>query len=241
MLGSMSGHLPNRVRLALLLVCLIVPALVTSTAGAGGFTVRGKVSQVVDGDTLHVTVANGKVERVRLIGIDAPERGACYAAKATAAARLLAGGKTVTLRGDATQATRDRYGRLLAYVWLPGGKDLGFRMVGSGLAKVYVYNNKPYGRLAIYRGAEAAAHQKGLWAGCGANVLPVAPPAAPATTPPMLAKCHPSYEGACLDPDASDYDCEGGSGNGPRYTGVVKIVGPDVFRLDADGDGYGCE
>ena len=241
MLGSMPRHLPNRVRLALLLACLIVPLLVASTAGAGGFTVRGKVSQVVDGDTLQVTVANGKVERVRLIGIDAPERGACYAARATAAVRLLADGKTVTLRGDATQATRDRYGRLLAYVWLPGGTDLGFRMVGGGFAKVYVYNNKPFGRLAVYRNAEAAAHKKGLWTGCGTDAPPVAPPTAPTATPPALAKCHPSYEGACLDPDASDYDCEGGSGNGPRYTGVVKLVGPDVFRLDSDGDGYGCE
>ena len=54
-------------------------------------------------------------------------------------------------------------------------------------------------------------------------------------------KCHPSYKGACLDPYASDYDCVGGSGNGPKYTGLVRVVGPDVFRLDADGDGYGCE
>lgn len=54
-------------------------------------------------------------------------------------------------------------------------------------------------------------------------------------------KCHPSYRGACLDPYASDYDCIGGSGNGPKYTGRVRVVGPDVFRLDADHDGWGCE
>jgi hypothetical protein len=54
-------------------------------------------------------------------------------------------------------------------------------------------------------------------------------------------KCHPSYTGACLDPYASDYDCIGGSGNGPKYTGLVRVVGPDVFRLDADHDGWGCE
>jgi hypothetical protein len=52
---------------------------------------------------------------------------------------------------------------------------------------------------------------------------------------------HPSYKGACLDPNASDYDCSGGSGNGPKFTGLVRVVGPDVFRLDADGDGWGCE
>ena len=53
-------------------------------------------------------------------------------------------------------------------------------------------------------------------------------------------ECHPNYSG-CLDPDASDYDCVGGSGNGPRYTGRVRVMGPDVFDLDRDGDGIGCE
>lgn len=54
-------------------------------------------------------------------------------------------------------------------------------------------------------------------------------------------ECDPSYSGACLDPYASDYDCEGGSGNGPSYTGGVAVVGDDHYGLDADGDGYGCE
>ncbi|XOB46622.1 MAG: hypothetical protein ACKKMV_00345 [Candidatus Nealsonbacteria bacterium] len=53
-------------------------------------------------------------------------------------------------------------------------------------------------------------------------------------------KCHPSYSG-CLNPNASDYDCAGGSGNGPYYTGRVRVIGPDVFGLDRDGDGWGCE
>jgi hypothetical protein len=52
--------------------------------------------------------------------------------------------------------------------------------------------------------------------------------------------CDPNYTGACLDPSASDYDCEGGSGNGPRYTGRVRVVGSDHFGLDRDGDGVGC-
>jgi hypothetical protein len=57
---------------------------------------------------------------------------------------------------------------------------------------------------------------------------------------PPGAGCHPSYSG-CLDANASDYDCAGGSGNGPRYTGRVRVIGPDVFRLDDDKDGWGCE
>ena len=52
---------------------------------------------------------------------------------------------------------------------------------------------------------------------------------------------HPSYGGACLIANSSDYDCAGGSGNGPDYTGTVWVVGPDDYYLDADGDGYACE
>jgi hypothetical protein len=63
----------------------------------------------------------------------------------------------------------------------------------------------------------------------------------PTTKAPPEPTCHPSYVGACLDPDASDYDWVGGSGNGPKYTGRVTVVWPDVFDLDRDGDGIGCE
>lgn len=54
-------------------------------------------------------------------------------------------------------------------------------------------------------------------------------------------ECDPNYAGACLNPYSSDYDCEGGSGNGPDYTGEVTVVGADPYGLDADGDGTGCE
>lgn len=54
-------------------------------------------------------------------------------------------------------------------------------------------------------------------------------------------QCHPSYEGACV-PIASDVDCAGGSGNGPEYVrGPVRVVGPDEYDLDRDGDGVACE
>jgi hypothetical protein len=54
-------------------------------------------------------------------------------------------------------------------------------------------------------------------------------------------ECDPNYAGACLDPNASDYDCADGSGNGPDYTGTVTVVGEDHYGLDADSDGIGCE
>jgi hypothetical protein len=44
----------------------------------------------------------------------------------------------------------------------------------------------------------------------------------------------------CLPP-ASDYDCEGGSGDGPAYTGTVEVIGTDIYGLDSDSDGIGCE
>jgi hypothetical protein len=58
--------------------------------------------------------------------------------------------------------------------------------------------------------------------------------------PTETKQCHPSYSG-CLNPSASDYDCAGGSGNGPYYTGPVQVYGSDPFDLDRDNDGWGCE
>ncbi|ADB52345.1 excalibur calcium-binding domain-containing protein [Conexibacter woesei] len=55
-------------------------------------------------------------------------------------------------------------------------------------------------------------------------------------------KCDPNYRGRCLRPGVSDYDCAGGSGNGPYYvSGPFRVVGSDRHRLDADGDGIACE
>ena len=60
-------------------------------------------------------------------------------------------------------------------------------------------------------------------------------------SPPRSSDCDPNYAGACLDPASYDYDCEGGSGDGPDYTGTVRVVGDDPFDLDRDGDGIACD
>ena len=53
--------------------------------------------------------------------------------------------------------------------------------------------------------------------------------------------CDSNYSGACV-PIASDVDCAGGSGNGPAYVaGPVSVVGNDIYGLDRDGDGVGCQ
>lgn len=63
-------------------------------------------------------------------------------------------------------------------------------------------------------------------------VRPVAPAPAPSN-------CTSGYT-PCLAP-APDYDCAGGSGDGPKYTGYVRVTGSDPYGLDADGDGVACE
>lgn len=73
-----------------------------------------------------------------------------------------------------------------------------------------------------------------------AVALVAAIPAADAA--PAAKKCHPSYKGACLKKNAGDYDCAGGSGDGPNYVrGPVRVVGSDPFKLDRDKDGIACE
>ncbi|MDQ3690867.1 MAG: thermonuclease family protein [Chloroflexota bacterium] len=71
--------------------------------------------------------------------------------------------------------------------------------------------------------------------------VPTAAPVAPLPIVAPPAACHASYAGACLTPGIGDYDCAGGSGDGPNYTGRVDVVGHDEFGLDRDGDGVACE
>ncbi|GAA2603755.1 hypothetical protein GCM10010399_38400 [Dactylosporangium fulvum] len=64
--------------------------------------------------------------------------------------------------------------------------------------------------------------------------------AAAGTGKPPASNCHPSYR-PCV-PTASDVDCAGGGGNGPKYVqGPITVIGPDVYDLDRDGDGVACE
>lgn len=70
-------------------------------------------------------------------------------------------------------------------------------------------------------------------------VRPVAPPAPPAPPAPVE-NCTTGYS-PCLAP-ASDYDCAGGSGDGPAYAnGPIRVTGSDPYDLDRDGDGIACE
>jgi micrococcal nuclease len=218
----------------LLLVVAIALALVCAglayAAPAGSFSARGTVTRVVDGDTMHVRLESGRTEKVRLIGIDTPELGRCLAGRATRVARDLAERRRVVLKGDATQATRDRYGRLLAYAWIRGERDLGYQMLQRGLARVYVYD-RPFARLPIYRAAEVVGHRASpsIWRSCAS------PAPAPAPAPVAGGRCDPSYPGVCIPPPPPDLDCKDVAHKG------FTVVGADPHRFDGDGDGVGCE
>jgi hypothetical protein len=71
------------------------------------------------------------------------------------------------------------------------------------------------------------------------------PPPSTAPPPPPTAperNCDSSYPDVCLDPAVEDYDCAGGTGNGPEYVeGPIRVLPPDPFDLDREGDGRGCE
>ena len=113
---------------------------------------QGLVTNVVDGDTLRARIG-GSTERVRLIGVDAPERGECNSTRSTELLRELAQDTVVTILGDSTQRERDRFGRLLAYVVLPDGIDAGRVLLERGAAVVFE-TRPPFARHdSVRRGA----------------------------------------------------------------------------------------
>lgn len=66
-------------------------------------------------------------------------------------------------------------------------------------------------------------------------------PFGPVANAEPSSSCDANYSGPCVPVD-SDVDCAGGSGNGPSYVqGPVRVVGSDIYGLDRDGDGIGCD
>ena len=129
-----------------------------------------RVASVIDGDTLLVDREAGR-ESVRLIGIDAPETGdgrtllECFGREARTEARRLLSGRHVRLATDPSQDERDRYDRLLAYVWLEDGTFVNQAMVETGYAFEYTYDLPyRYQRELRAAGEHAMASGAGLWA-----------------------------------------------------------------------------
>jgi micrococcal nuclease len=145
------------------LLCWVLICACSSTPAEVGTVVK-----VVDGDSLHVRLANG-VEKVRLLGVDTPELGhrdatAEYlAVEAAEFTRGLAQDQRVELEIDPQGDTRDRYGRALRYVWLPDGRMLNATIISEGYG--HAYTRFPFSRLEEFRRLEGEAREggRGLW------------------------------------------------------------------------------
>jgi endonuclease YncB( thermonuclease family) len=130
--------------------------------------VPAKVQRVSDGDTFVATV-KGRRERVRVIGVDTPESVAPnqpdepFGEEAANFAKHYLDGETVRLAGDAEP--RDRYGRMLAYVWLEDGTFWNALLVAEGYAQqLTIPPNVTYAGLFRRLVGEARREDRGLWA-----------------------------------------------------------------------------
>lgn len=185
------------------------------------------VTAVVDGDTIDVR-RDATTERVRIIGIDTPERGQCGYAEATQHMEALVGGSQVDLvTAGAGKDERDRYGRILRYV-IAGNVDAGYEQIAAGLAIARYDSRDGYGahpRETAYIEADDATP-----AGypCADGDEPADSPNTPAPESDDPAADQP------WNKPGPDLDC-GDIGH------KVEITGTDYHRLDADGDGWGCD
>ena len=129
-----------------------------------------RVISVTDGDTLKVSI-DGKTETLRLIGIDTPETldfrkpVQCFGKEASNKAKEILSGKNVKLESDPTQGERDKYNRLLRYVFLEDGTFYNKLMIADGYAHEYTYQSNPYKYQLDFKKAEKEAREqnKGLW------------------------------------------------------------------------------
>lgn len=122
------------------------------------------VSEVIDGDTVRLSDGN----KVRILGIDTPETKdprkpvQCFGEEASAKMKELTEGKQVTLLVDSSQGDKDKYGRLLRYIYI-GSTDIGAQMIEEGYA--FAYLKYPVAKTEPYKALENQAREnlRGLW------------------------------------------------------------------------------
>lgn len=166
----------------LILIAFVLAGLLLATQKTGLMREGGKtvmrdqpglyqVAYFVDGDTIAVHM-NDTVEKVRFIGMDTPETHKpntpvqCYGPAAAAFTKHTIGSQRVRLVSDSLSTDRDRYNRLLRYVYLSDGTDVNELLVQNGYAFYYPYF--PFTKsdqFAADQEAAMAAH-KGLWGNC---------------------------------------------------------------------------
>ncbi|MDR3305007.1 MAG: thermonuclease family protein [Clostridiales Family XIII bacterium] len=157
--------------LILILIAIAAAMLFAAYGGASGDTAAVRVLRVVDGDTIVVDL-DGISEKVRLIGIDTPEsvhpdasKNVPYGKVASDYTKSRLEGQSVTLEFDTTE--RDRYGRLLAYVYI-GDEMFNKTLLEEGHASVSTYPpNVKY--VEEFTAAQKAAREagKGIWSAAG--------------------------------------------------------------------------
>ncbi len=129
-----------------------------------------KIITVVDGDTVKIYI-NNKLESIRMIGLDTPEtvdprkEVQCFGLEASKKAKEMLEGKSVILEKDESQGERDKYGRLLLYLYLEDGTFFNKWMIENGYGHEYTYNI-PYKYQTEFKNAEKYARENklGLWA-----------------------------------------------------------------------------
>lgn len=199
------------------------------------------VTKIVDGDTITISM-NGSPETLRLVGIDTPEAVdprtpvQCFGTEASDKTKDLLTGKKVRIEKDASQGERDKYDRLLAYVYREDGLFINKYLVENGYAREYTYN-KPYRYQADFKTAQntAKAQGRGLWAPNACEQAPVvssagrvspvpvvAPqpqivphvsPPTPSQTPAPPPQSTPAPSSSASTPSASQYTCSANTYN----------------------------
>src|SRR5665213_3022139 len=179
----MGHHYRYRTRhLKLLVLIVVLGLLVLFAQHQGWIGSAGKVivsnqpgmytiNHFIDGDTIAVNM-NGNVEKVRFIGVDTPETHKpntpvqCYGPNAAAFTKKQIGKQGVRLVADSLSTDRDRYGRLLRYVYLADGTNLDERIIQDGYGFYYPYF--PFSQATQFAADEQGAQSahKGLWAPC---------------------------------------------------------------------------
>lgn len=133
-----------------------------------------RVLRAEDGDTLTVDM-NGVQERVRLIGVDTPETQdprvpvQCFGVAASDFTKNLVGYGPVRLEADPTNQNRDRYNRLLRYVYLSDGRLVNAEIIRAGYG--FAYTLFPFEKMEEFRRLELDAREqlRGLWSSCDIN------------------------------------------------------------------------
>ena len=163
------GHGPSRRKAAgAFLLAAVLALLPPAPVASQGAPAVVQVVQVIDGDTIEVCCLAGRREKVRYIGMNTPEtqhpvKGIqSYGKEASGANRTLVAGRSIRLEFDVDQ--RDKYGRLLAYVYLQDGTFVNAWLVENGYAQVMtVPPNVKYQELFLKLQQEARTASRGLW------------------------------------------------------------------------------